>query len=383
MKRMTAGWLAAAMTLATTCALATPPAVSATATAASISALQTRLTAINQYQHDLVSVLALRTDAQHLLGAALLARPLHEERNFLGFHALITRAAKADNAGAAVSWIMLSDCKPDHCPNTHALEALSKNDADNAAVWLWRMDLAIRAGKQDVARADLLKAAAAGHYDDYAGSTLQALVAAATSLPVPEATLKAYAGTSNAGPASVQSFLAFSLANTQPRPSLIPASRWCDPAHAPSAAGDIRAACTKLAHVLVWGSSPQAREAGLHLRAVLSSDPETQQAAKDGARDLAWQLSNYSTLALKALDNQAVAVEMLKLGRNGGTEMSLVTALLRQNDIPLQRPDAGTQGMPPATPPSAASTQPDPATTSSAAPAAASSVAPALDTSTG
>lgn len=366
MKRTTMIALGAVAALASASGWATTPAPASSAApaASATSALPARLTAINQYQHDLVSVLALRTDAQHLLGAALLARPLHDKRKFLGFHALISRAAKADNANPAVSWAQLSDCAKGHCPNPEALDALSKHDADNAAVWLLRMDLAVRDNDASAARVNLLKAAAATRYDDYAGATLQALVAAATSLPVPATTLKSYAADTHAGAASVQAFLAFSLANAHPRPSLIPASHWCDPEHAPAAAGDIHATCLKLAHTLVWGSSPQARAAGLHLRSVLSANPATQQTARDATHDLAWQLRQYSALALKAMNNESLATQMLKLGNNGGTEMSLITAMLRQNDIALQAPDTEAT-----TPPAASSSTPATATQAEPTPA--------------
>src|SRR5690348_18318941 len=39
-----------------------------------------RAEAIQQYQHDLVSVVALRADPDYLLGAAILAKPRSEER---------------------------------------------------------------------------------------------------------------------------------------------------------------------------------------------------------------------------------------------------------------------------------------------------------------
>ncbi|MDN5924565.1 MAG: hypothetical protein L0H70_06145 [Xanthomonadales bacterium] len=377
MKRVTYGLLSAAAwaftslgamaaTPAPSSASVATPAVSASVVVPAASASvaikpdaitpKTRLAAVNQYQHDLVSVLALRGDALHLLGAALLARPLHSEQALLGFHALLTRALKADDANAATHWASLSDCQAEACPNQQALEALTKMDADNAAVWLLRMDLALRDNDMDAARADLLKAADAKRYDDYAGSSLQALIAAVTALPVPPATLRDYVGHSNAGPASVQTFLAFSIANAHPRPNLIPASQWCDPAHAPKAAGDIHDACLKLAHVLLWGSSVQSRAAGLHMRGVLDADPAAQQEADDAQHDLAWQWRNYSQLALKAMNDESVAAQMLKLAHNGGTDMSLMTALLRQYHIALHEPDRAAK-TPAATLPAAASTR--------------------------
>jgi asparagine synthetase A len=43
---------------------------------------------------------------------------------------------------------------------------------DNAAVWLLKLGQDLRDGKNDDARQDLAKAAAAKIYDDYTGATL-------------------------------------------------------------------------------------------------------------------------------------------------------------------------------------------------------------------
>src|SRR5579875_3200488 len=129
-------------------ASAAPPDPSAPAETAKPSAAdQARLTAIRQYQHDLVSVVALRADPAYLLGAALLARPFTDQPQGLDFDSLSARALAAPDAGPAIEWVRLSDCGKDDCPNAKAFAALQKKAAGNAAVWLVALDLA--AAKHD------------------------------------------------------------------------------------------------------------------------------------------------------------------------------------------------------------------------------------------
>src|SRR6185437_7870684 len=92
------GWhclaLAGALSLLTAAAAAAAQ-QAAPAPAAGDSA---REQALQAFQHDLVSVLALRATAEPLLGAALLARPLPRQPKTNSFHALINRAAAAGAA---------------------------------------------------------------------------------------------------------------------------------------------------------------------------------------------------------------------------------------------------------------------------------------------
>src|SRR3954464_401459 len=89
-----------------------------------------------QFQKDLASVLALRTEAEPLLGAALLARPLTDPPEVLSYHALLERASRNADAGPQVAWARLADCdaRAGNCPDTDALGVLEKQAPDNAAV---------------------------------------------------------------------------------------------------------------------------------------------------------------------------------------------------------------------------------------------------------
>lgn len=286
------------------------------------------------FQRDLVSVLAPRADALPLLGAALLARPLFNQPSSNSFHALIGRAAQAEGADAAVSWARLADCdaKADACPNTAALDQLLTQAPDNAAVWLLKLGADAHNMKQDAARKDLGKAADSKLYDDYTGTSLKALGNSIGVLPPPADT---FDPASKAGAVGMQTMLVYGIAGTQPQPGLQIIAKLCE-----NAAGDasIKADCLKLGKLLEWGSSPLSRSLGLHLREVLADDPTQQQEAKDARRNLIWQVQSFGQLLARAQDEPVLAQHLLALARNGGTEMSLLLAALRDNSIPAEAP---------------------------------------------
>jgi len=286
--------------------------------------------ALQSFQRDLVSVLALRATAQPLLGAALLARPLPKQPKTNSFHALINRAAAASDAGPAEQWMRLADCdaKADACPNTGALRKLEQQAPDNAAVWLLQLGLDTRDMKSAAARADLARAAAAKSYDDYTGSSLAALSGVVDALPPPPATQGA------AGPVGVQALIVLGNARLQPRPALPVVATLCENAGEDAA---IKTDCLKLGKLLEWGSSPLARSLGLHLREVLG-DADAQAQARQQRRDLIWQVQNYSQLALRVQDDPALAQQLLAIAKQGGTEMSQVTAVLRAGGVSTTAP---------------------------------------------
>jgi hypothetical protein len=286
------------------------------------------------FQRDLVSVVAPRADAAPLLGAALLARPLPNQPKYNDFHTLIDRAAAADGANAAVSWVRLSDCdaKGDACPNADAVAKLREQAADNAAVWMLQLGIDQHDGKDKDARADLAKAAAAKLYDDYTGSSLKAIADVVSVLPPPPETVDA---AMSAGPSGVQMLIVYSVISTQPQPGLQATAKLCE-----GAAGDqgLRDDCLKLGRTLEWGSSPLARSLGLHIREVLAGDESQQEDAKRQRRSLIWQVQNFSQLSTRAPTDKAMSQHLLALARNGGTEMSIVLAALRDYSIPLEAP---------------------------------------------
>jgi hypothetical protein len=296
--------------------------------------------ALLAFQRDLVSVLAPRADAMPLLGAALLARPLANQPKYNDFHTLIERAAKADDATPAVSWLRLSDCdaKAGTCPNADALARLTEQASDNAAVWLLKLGQDSHDGKKDAARQDLAKAAAAKIYDDYTGASLKALADNVTVLPPPPATIGPLSAT---GAAGVQLTLVYGLAASQPQPGLQATAKLCENAGDDAALKDD---CLKLGRLLEWGSSPLARSLGLHLREVLAADPAQQEDARRARRNLVWQVQNFGQLSARAQGDLALAQHLLALARNGGTEMSLLLAALRDYQIPVDAPAEAQNG---------------------------------------
>lgn len=290
--------------------------------------------ALLAFQRDLVSVLALRAEAQPLLAAALLARPLSEQSAPLGFHALIGRAAAAPGAVPAVTWARLADCTavPGQCPNPDASKALVQEAADNAAVWLLKLGVDVRARDHAAAREDLAAAAAAKVYDDYVGTSLEALAKSVGTLPPPAATVNPAYGS---GALATQVMLIFGLGHTLPQPALQVAAKLCT---ASDADAGTTSDCLKLGKTLEWGSSPLARSLGLYLRETLATDPAQQRDAARQRINLAWQVKSFAELNARALHERAVAQGLLALARNGGTEMSLMLAALRENQIGAEAP---------------------------------------------
>jgi hypothetical protein len=286
------------------------------------------------FQRDLVSVLAPQVDALPLLGAALLARPLFNQPPSNSFHALIGRAAQAEGADAAISWARLADCdaEADACPNAAALDQLLTQAPDNAAVWMLKLGADARDMKQGAARDDLRKAAAAKLYDDYTGTSLKALASSVGVLPPPADTFDA---TAKAGAVGMQTMLVYGIGSAQPQPTLQLVAKLCE-----NAAEDasIKDDCVKLGKTLEWGSSPLARSLGLHLREVLADDTTQRQEAKAARRNLIWQVQSFAQLLARAQDEPALAQHLLALARNGGTEMSLLLAALRDGNIAADAP---------------------------------------------
>jgi hypothetical protein len=290
--------------------------------------------ALLAFQRDLVSVLAPRADAQPLLAAALLARPLLNPPEALSFHTLIGRAAKAADAGPAVTWVRLADCHAaaGNCPNPAALDRLQQQAPENAAVWLLKLGVDTHKLDPDAARQDLARAAAAKVYDDYTGASLQALASSIGILPPPASTMDAARAADRSG---VQAVMAFGLAGIQPQPALQITAKLCENANNDAA---IKADCLKLGKILEWGSSPLARSLGLHLREVLADDPAQQADAKHTRIDLTWQVQSFAQLSARVPDDKALAQHLLALARNGGSEMSLLLAALRDNNVRTEAP---------------------------------------------
>ncbi|HEX7341388.1 MAG TPA: hypothetical protein VF269_03835 [Rhodanobacteraceae bacterium] len=322
----------------------TLPAATALAAGTPHKSTKTPTPTVASFQRDLVNVLALRAEAKPLLGAALLARTLPDVPDFISYHALLTRAAQATDAGPAITWARLVDCdaKAMDCPNGKALAELEKQAPDNAAVWLMALGQAVHDDHHHAARTVLLKAAAASRYDDYRGINMQALTMAVDTLPPPA---NLYSGKHAAADsaAGVRALLVFGQGGLEPIPGFHAVARQCakDKIDATQ-----RATCLQLGKTLAWGSSPLARSLGLHLQQTLSADADARQQAREAWRNLAWQIHNFSRLTFLAPRDQKIAALLLQLARQGGTRMSLILAALRVEHIPVDAPIGWQPGQP-------------------------------------
>lgn len=293
-----------------------------------------RTAALLAFQRDLVSVLAPRADAMPLLGAALLARPLPQQPKWNDFHTLIERAVAAPDHGPAQRWAQLADCdaRAGTCPNAGALTALLEEAPDNAAAWLLKLGQDLHTGKRDDARTDLALAAQAHGYNDYAGSSLKALADHVGVLPPPPAVLR---GGAPEDAAAVQAMIVFATASAQPQPGLPAVAQLCEEAGDDAA---LMEDCRRLGSTLAWGSSPLARSLGLHLQEQLAGDEPAREQARRERRDLLWQVRQFAQLSLRAQTDPALARLLLARARGGGTEMSLVLAVLRDAGLPTEAP---------------------------------------------
>jgi hypothetical protein len=308
------------------------PAASAPGTAAApalTAADRGRMQAIEQFRHDLVSVIALRADRTYLLGAAFLARAFNKPTPGLDFASLTERVAAATNAQAVDHWARLGACTDAECPNAKALAWLEAHAADNAAVWLLALDFAQGAEAQ---RAALKKAAAAQRYDDYYGKVLAAVATATTALPpLPATTAGAHGGQPNSAD-GVRMLVALTAMQPYPAPDFGPLDQLCGK----GAKADVAAACLKLAHTLQWGTSPLARAMGLRIQGVL--EPGAAARMDAASANLKWQVAQYSTWLQRTVSDPAGAAAWLARARNGGTELSLILATLRAAAVPLDAP---------------------------------------------
>jgi len=316
-----------------------PPASASSAAASDGARLspadRKRMQAIRQYQHDLVSVVALRADPDYLLGAAVLAKPFENPTQGLDFDALSQRAAAAPKAGAPAEWARLDACKSEKdCPHAQAFAWLKQHAADNAAVWMVALDVAARDKDDKAERAALKQAAAAKTYDDYYGRTLAGVAKAVAVLPpLPDTMQGAHDGQPD-NPDGVRMLVAVTGTQNHIRPAFGPLEQLCgDDA---TRDDDLKSDCLKLAHTLQWGSSPIARAVGLHIQGTLNRDDKSRN--DQASQNLAWQVHQYSALLQRSLTDASQASQWLTTARNGGTELSLILATLRANQVPLDAP---------------------------------------------
>ena len=305
------------------------PAAAGSAAAAPASSVVTRST-LAQFEHDVLSITALRGTARRLAGAAVLARAVPDLPPVLTYKAFLKRALAAPGAGPAVQWVALGDCgrvgpQPEDCISDTALTRLEQQAPDNAAVWLLAFDRARQRGDDKAARAALARAARATEFSTYYGTLLKSVLETARALPMSPALVRQLAGIGGNAYAATY-MLAAGNVMYLPGPALAPVFETCrNPG-----AGIRRAQCRRIAHLLAWGDTVIVRAAGLALQERLAGDAEARQRYAAARRAQAWQTQQFAILVLKARTDRALAGTLVQLVLQGGTENSIQIALLRK-----------------------------------------------------
>ena len=305
------------------------PAAAGSVAAAPASSVVTRST-LAQFEHDVLSITALRGTARRLAGAAVLARAVPDLPPVLTYKAFLKRALAAPGAGPAVQWVALGDCgrvgpQPEDCISDTALTRLEQQAPDNAAVWLLAFDRARQHGDDKAARAALARAARATEFSTYYGTLLKSVLETARALPMSPALVRQLAGIGGNAYAATY-MLAAGNVMYLPGPALAPVFETCrNPG-----AGIRRAQCRRIAHLLAWGDTVIVRAAGLALQERLAGDAEARQRYAEARRAQAWQTQQFAILVLKARTDRALAGTLVQLVLQGGTENSIQVALLRK-----------------------------------------------------
>ncbi len=313
------------------------PAVTGSAAAAPASSVVTR-SALAQFEHDVLSITALRGTARRLAGAAVLARAVPDLPPVLTYKTFLKRALAAPGAGPAVQWVALGDCgrvgpQPEDCISDAALTRLEQQAPDNAAVWLLAFDRARQHGDDKAARAALARAARATEFSTYYGTLLKSVLETARALPMSPALVRQLAGIGGNAYAATY-MLAAGNVMYLPGPALAPVFETCrNPG-----AGIRRAQCRRIAHLLAWGDTVIVRAAGLALQERLAGDAAARQRYAAARRAQAWQTQQFAILVLKARTDRALAGTLVQLVLQGGTENSIQIALLRKTGIATTPP---------------------------------------------
>ena len=287
-----------------------------------------------QFEHDVLSITALRDTSRRLAGAAVLARAVPDLPPVLTYKTFLQRALAAPGAGPAVQWVALGDCgrvgpQPEDCINDAALARLEQQAPDNAAVWLLAFDRARQHGDDTAARAALARAARAAKFSTYYGTLLKSVLETARTLPMSPALVRQLAGVGGNAYAATY-MLAAGNVMYLPGPALAPVFEACkDPGHAAA----LRVQCRRIAHLLAWGDTVIARAAGLALQERLAGNAEARQRYAEARRVQAWQTQQFAILVLKARTDRALAGSLVQLVLQGGTENSIQIALLRKAGI--------------------------------------------------
>jgi hypothetical protein len=313
---------------------ASPPAnAQAAAPASSAQAEQKRF---EQFRRDLISLLALRADADLLVAAAELAYADSEDKSrpaALKSPSLIKRAQKFGPDVAFVRWVStFLECgtKGATCHGEAATQ-LQQLDGTNAAAWLPALHAASAPGQ---ARALLASMAQATRFDDFWTAGVLAMFHALQTLPVPDEVLS-----HGLNPTAARVNLATSVGGGF-LPNYARLGEMCRPQD--SADETLVSDCLAIAHLFESGGSFRSQTIGFGIEDSLLPAGTARDLLRTRRRASAWQQQQFLELSARFPRDEALAQTYMDLLRENGNPLATVTALLRSQHLPTD-PPAGWQ----------------------------------------
>jgi len=309
------------------------PAAPSAAAASAAQAQAEEQRVFDQYRHDLISLLALRTDADLLVAAAELAYADAKQPGrpaALKSEALLKRAQKFAPDSALVWWVSsFVPCAPGatSCASADASAKLQQLDGDNAAAWL----PALHAQKDPAkARALLASMAQASRFNDFWGASVLAVYAALQILPVP-ADVLSHGLNATAARLNFASSLGGSFMPNYQR--LGETCSGADPTDS-ALVGD----CIAIAQALEKGGTFRSQAVGFSIEGALLPPGTARDVLRARLRANAWQKEKFRELSARFPREEGLAQIYVDLLREHGTEPASVTALLRAQHVATEPP---------------------------------------------
>jgi len=315
---------------------AAPAATPVNPQATAASSAQAEQKRFEQFRRDLVSLLALRADADLLVAAAELAYADSEDKSrsvALKSPSLIKRAQKFGPDIPFVWWAStFLECgtKGTSC-HGEAATRLEQLDGNNAAAWLPALYAANAPGQ---ARAVLTSMAQATRFDDFSAAGVLAVYRALQTLPVPDEVLSHGL---NATAARVN--LATTIGGGF-MPNFARLGEMCRKQD--STDETILADCLAVAHLFESGGTYRSQSVGFGIEDSLLPAGTARDVLRARMRASAWQRQQFLEVSGRFARDEALAQVYVDLLHENGNELATVTALLRDQHLSTE-PPAGWQ----------------------------------------
>jgi len=313
-----------------------PAAPAVNSKAAAASSAQAEQKRFEQFRRDLVSLLALRADADLLAAAAELAYADSEDKSrpaALKSPSLIKRAQKFGPDVPFVWWVStFLECgaKGTSC-HGEAATRLEQLDGNNAAAWLPALYAANAPGQ---ARAVLTSMAQATRFDDFSAAGVLAVYRALQILPVPDEVLSHGLNTTAAR---------VNLATTIGggfMPNFARLGEMCRKQNDTDEA--LVADCLAVAHLFESGGTYRSQSVGFSIEDSLLPPGTARDVLRARMRASAWQRQQFLEVSGRFARDEALSQTYVDLLHENGNELATVTALLRNQHLSTE-PPAGWQ----------------------------------------